>query len=396
MRFTIQMLPIAWTPDTDYKEGQWIVTPAGALAQARVANRSGSNFDPTNWIISSSQGVGPPGPPGPAGPKGDPGVAGGPGPQGPPGLVGPNGPKGDPGPASTVPGPAGPAGPAGPIGPAGPASTVPGPEGPVGPAGAVGPAGPVGPRGADSTVPGPVGPVGPAGPQGLKGDKGDAGNPGAPGAQGPVGPAGAVGPVGPQGAASTVPGPQGPVGPAGAVGPQGPKGDPGAQGPAGVAGMDGARGLLSQVLITSLSIAFSTFGSGGKQDIPGAQLSFTYNGRPIRFVYRFPYSKYSVLTASQALQLMLQDVSGAPVSGAQDGVVQYQMKTPPFPTASADNLDIFVSSPSVSAFIDGTPFVIGRTYTWKLAVLTSTTAGTWSAAYAPNSAFFAHMSCYED
>lgn len=278
MRFTIQMLPIAWQPDTDYKEGQWIVAPGGALAQARVANRSGAVFDPTNWIMSESQGVGPPGPPGPPGPKGDPGVAGGLGPQGPPGLVGPNGPVGPQGAASTVPGPQGATGPPGPQGAASTVAGPIGPQGPTGPAGPLGPQGPVGNQGAPSTVPGPTGPAGPAGPQGLKGDKGDPGNPGAPGPQGVAGP---------QGAPSTVVGPQGPTGPTGPAGPAGPPAGPAGGSLAGTfpnpsianaaigdAQVDATRPIAESKLALASDAAFTvpsrrSIGPGAAQAVPG-------------------------------------------------------------------------------------------------------------------------------
>lgn len=163
---------------------------------------------------------------------------------------------------------------------------------------------------------------------------------------------------------------------------------------AGVA--EGAKGLIQQALFTApLSVVFAGSGSANKLDVPGATVSFTYDGRPVRFLWRFPFSKYSVVTANQALQFLLMDNSGA-ASGAQNGVVQYQGRTSAFPTNATDVLDISMSTPSLSAFVDGTPFVVGTTYTWKLQALAQTSAGTWSAAYAANTAFYGHFGCYED
>lgn len=94
MRLTLQMLPIAWAPNTNYKVSQLIVTPEGAIAKALNDHRSGDSFDPSNWIISDAQGVGPAGPDGPQGPPGTDGAAGAQGSQGPPGTVGAQGPQG--------------------------------------------------------------------------------------------------------------------------------------------------------------------------------------------------------------------------------------------------------------------------------------------------------------
>jgi hypothetical protein len=230
MRFTIQMLAIAWAANTDYKAGQWAITPSGALAQATVDHRSGTTFDPTNWDISSAQGVGPAGPPGPIGPIGP---------------TGPAGPKGDLGNAG-APGAQGPPGPSGPQGPAGNTGAV-GPAGPQGVKGDTGLAGAAGPQGPKGDT-GNTGAIGPAGPQGVKGDTGNTGAPG------PVGPEGLQGPQGVKGDTGNT-GPAGAVGPAGPQGPQGPAGINGAQGPAGDVGPQGPPGTDATVTVASISAA---------------------------------------------------------------------------------------------------------------------------------------------
>lgn len=151
-----------------------------------------------------------------------------------------------------------------------------------------------------------------------------------------------------------------------------------------------SKGLIQQVRLTALNMALTT----AFADVPGASLAFTYDGRPIRFKWRFPISKYSVITGTQALQLQVVDASG----GAKNGQVQYQMRTRLFPNNANDVEDIDAETAAMSAYADGTAFAIGTTYTMKLQARHATTAsdGNWTAAYAPNSAFYGHFSVYGD
>lgn len=141
---------LAWTPDDEYIQDEWIITPAGRPAQARYAHRSGLVYSSDDWVEYAGAGlpgesayqawldagntgtqadflaslVGPQGPPGVKGDKGDPGI------QGPPGVQG-------------VPGPPGADGAAGAQGPPG-AQGIPGVKGDKGDAGIQGPTGPAG------------------------------------------------------------------------------------------------------------------------------------------------------------------------------------------------------------------------------------------------------------
>jgi hypothetical protein len=38
-----------WVPDTDYQANQWIITPGGYLAQAKINFTSGATYSPSNW-----------------------------------------------------------------------------------------------------------------------------------------------------------------------------------------------------------------------------------------------------------------------------------------------------------------------------------------------------------
>lgn len=124
------------------------------------------------------------------------------------------------------------------------------------------------------------------------------------------------------------------------------------------------------------------------QDIPGASLTFTYDGRPVRFGWRFPYSKYSVTTANQAILFGLLDVGS--------GAMQYQPRSQAFPTNVTDVVNIAFDTDSISSLVDGTPLVAGNEYVFKLQARRITTDGTWSAAYAANSAFYGHFSVHGD
>lgn len=148
MSFTLQQLPIAWAPDTRFKETQWIITPTGALARSLSTHTTGTAFDPSLYTISQAQGVGPQGAQGAQGAAGPQGANGSIGVQGAQGAVGPQGANGA-------------------VGPQGAA----GPQGAVGPQGANGAAGPQGANGANGAA-GPQGAQGAAGPQGPKGDPG--------------------------------------------------------------------------------------------------------------------------------------------------------------------------------------------------------------------------------
>lgn len=123
---------LAWTPDDEYIQDEWIITPAGRLAQARYAHRSGLVYSSDDWVEYAGAGLpgesayqawldagntgtvadflasltGPPGPPGPPGANGLDGADGAQGIQGPPGVQGPPGADGAPG-AQGIQGPAG-------------------------------------------------------------------------------------------------------------------------------------------------------------------------------------------------------------------------------------------------------------------------------------------------
>lgn len=56
MRFNLDKLVTAWSPNTSYKKNQWVITPDGVLAQAKENNQSGS-FDPTKWNVNAVSGV---------------------------------------------------------------------------------------------------------------------------------------------------------------------------------------------------------------------------------------------------------------------------------------------------------------------------------------------------
>lgn len=58
MRFNLDKLVTAWSPNTSYKKNQWVITPSGVLAQAKENNQSGS-FDPTKWNVDAASGPGP-------------------------------------------------------------------------------------------------------------------------------------------------------------------------------------------------------------------------------------------------------------------------------------------------------------------------------------------------
>jgi hypothetical protein len=151
-----------------------------------------------------------------------------------------------------------------------------------------------------------------------------------------------------------------------------------------------SKGLIQQVKITALNLALT----GSYIDIPGASVAFTFDGRPVRFKWRFPLSKYSVITGTQALQLQVVDASG----GAQNGVVQYSTRTGLFPLNATDVVDIDAETAAMSTYVDGTPFVVGTNYTMKLQArhTTSGADGSWTAGYGANSAFYAHYAVYGD
>jgi hypothetical protein len=93
---------LAWTPEDQYIANEWVVTPAGRLAQARTDHTSGTVYDAADWIEYAGAGL--PGESayqawldaGNAGTQADflASLVGDPGPQGPPGAPGGQGPAG--------------------------------------------------------------------------------------------------------------------------------------------------------------------------------------------------------------------------------------------------------------------------------------------------------------
>lgn len=76
---TMDMLTLAWASNMSYHEGQWVITPSGGLAQAKLDHNSGDVYDSNNWNESASLGTGPQGAQGIPGPQGPPGADGAPG-----------------------------------------------------------------------------------------------------------------------------------------------------------------------------------------------------------------------------------------------------------------------------------------------------------------------------
>lgn len=145
------------------------------------------------------------------------------------------------------------------------------------------------------------------------------------------------------------------------------------------------RGLLGMSKISADPNLSLTAATG--IDIPGlASIPFVYQGRPVRAVARFPYSKYSIITANQALNLIVVDVDTA--------AGQCQVRSPALPLNTTDVTTLILDSAPQTALISGASMVPGQTYTWKLQVGRTTTNGIWNAAY--GGAFYGFFAIFED
>lgn len=61
IQINLHNLPLAWTPNAPYLKDQWIITPAGHLAQAKVDFTAGAVYDANDWVEYIFGGAGTPG-----------------------------------------------------------------------------------------------------------------------------------------------------------------------------------------------------------------------------------------------------------------------------------------------------------------------------------------------
>jgi hypothetical protein len=51
---TLALAVLRWQPDTDYLDGQQVVTPTNEVVSAIGDFTSGSSFDPTSWVRNTT------------------------------------------------------------------------------------------------------------------------------------------------------------------------------------------------------------------------------------------------------------------------------------------------------------------------------------------------------
>lgn len=143
------------------------------------------------------------------------------------------------------------------------------------------------------------------------------------------------------------------------------------------------RGLIAGPVILSANFTSSTFASGSYQDVPGCSIAMEYRGKPLQWKARLPWS--AVNAASVACNFTWTETSSGNRQYAEG------VRTP----ATASQLFTgLCDTPPLSALRDGTAFVVGTTYTFKLQVFAqngNTFTGTWAA----NSEFRAWAAGFE-
>lgn len=142
------------------------------------------------------------------------------------------------------------------------------------------------------------------------------------------------------------------------------------------------RGSLGSSKV-SAALSSGVLAGNAVWDVPGMTRTFTYQGRPVKFSMRMPWSKFSI--GSTLLQIGLRDVA-TNKEVYREGVVS--------PADGNAFFSCVCESDPISAMADGTMLITGTSYTFKTIIIPAV-GGTLTTSWAANTGFYGHLTAFE-